>query len=106
MPRNWGAGDIHTHVYRGQGIGEEDKEIERDERKMEKCKGIMGVLMIVMLIMGMMMNGASATRNIDYGALGKDRGVGCSPKYPNSCHKHVANPYNRGCEKADRCRGD
>ncbi|KAI9093326.1 hypothetical protein K1719_027340 [Acacia pycnantha] len=65
--------------------------------------GIMRVLMSVMLIMGMLMSGAQAT-DISFGALGRDIGVGCSPKNPSQCNKPPANSYDRGCETATKCR--
>ncbi|CAK7349860.1 unnamed protein product [Dovyalis caffra] len=43
---------------------------------------------------------------IGYGAIGKDGIPGCSPKNPNAkaCNNVPANPYDRGCEKENRCR--
>ncbi|CAK7349866.1 unnamed protein product [Dovyalis caffra] len=43
---------------------------------------------------------------IGYGAIGKDGIPGCSPKNPNAkaCNEVPANPYDRGCEKENRCR--
>ncbi|CAK7349863.1 unnamed protein product [Dovyalis caffra] len=43
---------------------------------------------------------------IGYGAIGKGGIPGCSPKNPNAkaCNEVPANPYDRGCEKENRCR--
>ncbi|CAK7349859.1 unnamed protein product [Dovyalis caffra] len=43
---------------------------------------------------------------IGYGAIGKGGIPGCSPKNPNAkaCNNVPANPYDRGCEKENRCR--
>ncbi|CAJ2660528.1 unnamed protein product [Trifolium pratense] len=44
-------------------------------------------------------------KHIGYGAIGRDINPGCSPKHPELCKLHPANPYHRGCEAALRCRG-
>ena len=72
---------------------------------MENWRRVVGVLLMsVMVIMGMMMSSAEAAKNIGYGVLNPDQGLGCSPAHPNRCGKPVENPYNRGCEKGERCR--
>ncbi|PNX77977.1 protein RALF-like 16-like [Trifolium pratense] len=44
-------------------------------------------------------------KEIGYGAMGRDRGPGCSPTHPENCKDKPANPYTRGCEKENKCRG-
>ncbi|KAI9104309.1 hypothetical protein K1719_022881 [Acacia pycnantha] len=77
---------------------------------MERMKGIMGVLICGIVIMGMVMTEAEAEAAegsdnvINYGVLGRNGAIGCSPKYPSQCQKPVANPYNRGCSPSLGCR--
>ena len=42
---------------------------------------------------------------IDYDAIKADVSPGCSPKHPNLCKTHEANPYERGCNAINQCRG-
>ncbi|VYS49669.1 unnamed protein product [Arabidopsis thaliana] len=47
-----------------------------------------------------------ATRYITYPAIDRgDHAVHCDKAHPNTCKKKQANPYQRGCEKINRCRG-
>ncbi|CAK8536397.1 unnamed protein product [Lathyrus sativus] len=41
---------------------------------------------------------------IGYGAMRRDT-ISCNRKNPNSCKPVAVNPYTRGCEQANRCRG-
>ncbi|MCI45889.1 protein RALF-like 9-like, partial [Trifolium medium] len=34
-------------------------------------------------------------KDIGYGAIGRDRGPGCSPTHPENCKDKPANPYTR-----------
>ncbi|KAF8053212.1 hypothetical protein N665_1449s0015 [Sinapis alba] len=46
-------------------------------------------------------------RYIDYRALHNgDPSFGCSKIHPIFCKKQQANPYTRGCEPGQRCRGE
>lgn len=47
-----------------------------------------------------------ADSSIDNGAVGMD-GTPCDPlRDPQGCRPLPANPYNRGCSKINRCRGN
>ncbi|KAL0718802.1 hypothetical protein Bca4012_068125 [Brassica carinata] len=42
-------------------------------------------------------------RYIDYHAMHGDHSLACDKAKPWTCKKQEANPYHRGCEKAERC---
>ncbi|QHO31379.1 hypothetical protein HN51_019588 [Arachis hypogaea] len=42
---------------------------------------------------------------IGYPAVEKGRASGCSIRHPDQCYPIPANPYSRGCEPENRCRG-
>lgn len=57
---------------------------------------------LIIMIMGSL---AVDAEDISYGAIQRGSAAGCSSKHPNECHDTPANPYNRGCEHSNRCRG-
>ncbi|KAK3038921.1 hypothetical protein RJ639_027549 [Escallonia herrerae] len=61
------------------------------------------VLCLSVLIMTLLVTEVAATRYIGYPAMSRDSNYHCSRKSEN-CHPQPANPYNRGCEAAERCR--
>ncbi|KAK2979025.1 hypothetical protein RJ640_013659 [Escallonia rubra] len=61
------------------------------------------VLCLSALIMTLLVTEVAATRYIGYPAMSRDGNYHCSRKSEN-CHPQPANPYNRGCEAAERCR--
>ncbi|KAE8650705.1 hypothetical protein Csa_010421 [Cucumis sativus] len=47
----------------------------------------------------------NAKKFIDYGSIvAGDVSPGCSPTHPELCRVKSANPYQRGCNRIDRCR--
>ena len=44
-------------------------------------------------------------RYINYRDLGSDHSLNCDKAHPITCKKQEANPYQRGCERGERCRG-
>ena len=47
-----------------------------------------------------------ARKFIDYRSIvAGDVSPGCNPKHPELCKLTPANPYERGCNKINRCRG-
>ncbi|PIN21176.1 hypothetical protein CDL12_06136 [Handroanthus impetiginosus] len=55
------------------------------------------VSFMVLLVVSAVVSSSSAT-DLGYGGIGNDRGVPGPPT--------PANPYKRGCERSERCRGD
>ncbi|KAK2979022.1 hypothetical protein RJ640_013656 [Escallonia rubra] len=63
------------------------------------------VLCLRALIMSLLVTEVAAIRYIGYPAMSLDGNYHCSRK-SEKCHPQPANPYNRGCEAAQRCRRD
>ncbi|CAL5200379.1 unnamed protein product [Lathyrus oleraceus] len=66
-------------------------------------KTLLVVFFSVLLVCSFFTQGVDAT-NIGYGAMRRDT-ISCSKIHPGACSNPVpANPYNRGCERNERCR--
>ncbi|PNX70961.1 hypothetical protein L195_g057917 [Trifolium pratense] len=69
------------------------------------AKTMLVVFLSALLICTFFTQDVEAKKFIGYGAIGRDISPGCSPKHPELCKFHPANPYRRGCEAEMRCRG-
>lgn len=68
---------------------------------MHMSKGVM-VFGLMVLIMGSFMVQEIDARSIDYGAIGRGETPDCSN---GECNDTPANPYTRGCNPSQKCRG-
>ncbi|CAN6971349.1 protein RALF-like 9 [Brassica rapa] len=68
----------------------------------ESIKVIVSLFLVVLLALAATQ---TESRYINYHALHGDHSLICDKAHPNTCEKEEANPYTRGCETIDRCRG-
>ncbi|WZZ86481.1 hypothetical protein YC2023_115060 [Brassica napus] len=68
----------------------------------ESIKVIVSLFLVVLLALAATQ---TESRYINYHALHGDHSLICDKANPSTCKKEEANPYTRGCEKIDRCRG-
>ena len=68
-------------------------------------KGTMIILIVVLFVSIDMIEITNATKYIKYGPLKKNHSARCSQKDPQLCKLIPANPYQRGCNPIERCRG-
>ncbi|XP_022961577.1 protein RALF-like 9 [Cucurbita moschata] len=68
-------------------------------------KGTMIIFIVVLFVSINMIEITNATHYINYDPLKKNRDLVCSPTHPDLCKTTPANPYQRGCNPIDRCRG-
>ncbi|WZZ13414.1 hypothetical protein YC2023_106503 [Brassica napus] len=68
----------------------------------ESIKVIVSLFLVVLLALAATQ---TESRYINYHALHGDHSLICDKAHPNTCKKEEANPYTRGCETIDRCRG-
>ncbi|WZZ86477.1 hypothetical protein YC2023_115056 [Brassica napus] len=68
----------------------------------ESIKVIVSLFLVVLLALAATQ---TESRYINYHALHGDHSLICDKANPSTCKKEEANPYTRGCEIIDRCRG-
>ncbi|CAH8256233.1 unnamed protein product [Arabidopsis lyrata] len=70
----------------------------------KSIKVILSLALVVFLALASIK--VEATRYITYPSINHgDHATHCDKAHPNTCKKKEANPYKRGCEILERCRG-
>ncbi|KFK40689.1 hypothetical protein AALP_AA2G028700 [Arabis alpina] len=72
---------------------------------MGMSKNLKVILSFVFLVfLALAATKVEAGRFINYGDLNSgDHSLRCDKRFPQTCKKHEANPYHRGCETVERC---
>ncbi|KAL1205744.1 Protein RALF-like 36 [Cardamine amara subsp. amara] len=63
------------------------------------------VISLALIVMISIVMSTTEGRSIGAGAMEGDRPKGCGPGSPPDCKEKSANPYKRGCEPSQKCRG-
>ncbi|KFK40691.1 hypothetical protein AALP_AA2G028900 [Arabis alpina] len=73
---------------------------------MAMSKNLKMILSLALIVfMALAATKTEAIRYIHYGDLNfGDHSLRCDKRFPQTCKKHEANPYQRGCETIERCR--
>ncbi|VVA93808.1 unnamed protein product [Arabis nemorensis] len=73
---------------------------------MGMSKSLKVILSLALIVfMALAATKVEAGRYINYRDLdGGDHARMCDKRFPETCKKHQANPYHRGCENIERCR--
>lgn len=69
-------------------------------------KGSISISIGILLVSFCMIEITTTTRYIGYGPLRTNVNPGCSPKHPQLCKTISINPYQRGCNAINHCRGE
>ncbi|WJX74074.1 hypothetical protein P8452_57782 [Trifolium repens] len=69
------------------------------------AKTMLVMFLSAILICTFFSQDVEAQTHIGYGAIGRDRGPGCGKTHLKGCKEQPVNPYTRGCEKENKCRG-